>query len=807
MTITCKWIQRNNKPCSLTAIPLKHYCKLHKQFESLYDPSILHLLQRCSRCKAFIHGSNEKDYMEDNNNNKRGSIKCKACKLQLEKSRQKKKELSNKEGKKCSWINQKGKPCPWKVKGNVLYCKRHSIYEGIYQPSDIPFLKKCSGCKNLFRPLKKEGKTILKRCETCTKRSRIVNASIKENNKKKKKCIAMIQTKGNMKCTFNALENDDYCEKHQRYKKHQQFIQQGKRVCKNWTRGCFHILTTDDIASCAMCKLMKNNTKYKTSLSIYEYKYNTYKSEAKRRNIEWCIDKEKAIELFKGKCYYCGFYNGLNGIDRIDSNENYGDKNIVSCCELCNRMKLAHGYVDFIYMVKYLCYYMKLFECSILNTIQFDSNNHSMVFKQKKTKESYFIFTQNCVKRHIKNELNEENYNSIISHPCYYCGIDNSNGIDRVYSEMTYNIKNVVSCCKTCNLMKGKMKLYQFKEKLKNIYTYHVLKEEHCYQNEPRNKMIYLLTSSNIHITSFPLIKMTKSADYYTSIMFRGDYKDMMNIKIELEFVDTKTNPDKYAIWQFYRKYISSFKPKKHHNLFGKRIFILVKDKTTETYLGILSLSSDIKYIQARDNYIGWGKKQQFIENKLDYLVNISTCVSTQPFGFNFNGGKLLTSIAFSKEVLEYYYNKYNIRIQGITTMSLYGKSVQYDRLSCLKFLGYTKGNSLMDVPQDVIEYAKEYLKEKNMFKHSIQKNNLWMLKTCLHDMNIPIEDVLKSNKKGVYFGYTTPSSKDYLLSKTEDIPDSISYAKSVYEIGEWWKERWAKQRYQHLYKNNKLKS
>ena len=246
---------------------------------------------------------------------------------------------------------------------------------------------------------------------------------------------------------------------------------------------------------------------------------------------------------------------------------------------------------------------------------------------------------------------------------------------------------------------------------------------------------------------------------------------------------------------------------KKHHNLFGKRIFILVKDKTTETYLGILSLSSDIKYIQARDNYIGWGKKQQFIENKLDYLVNISTCVSTQPFGFNFNGGKLLTSIAFSKEVLEYYYNKYNIRIQGITTMSLYGKSVQYDRLSCLKFLGYTKGNSLMDVPQDVIEYAKEYLKEKNMFKHSIQKNNLWMLKTCLHDMNIPIEDVLKSNKKGVYFGYTTPSSKDYLLSKTEDIPDSISYAKSVYEIGEWWKERWAKQRYQHLYKNNKLKS
>lgn len=89
--------------------------------------------------------------------------------------------------------------------------------------------------------------------------------------------------------------------------------------------------------------------------------------------------------------------------------------------------------------------------------------------------------------------------------------------------------------------------------------------------------------------------------------------------------------------------------------------------------------------------------------------MNMSTCVPLQPFGFNFNGGKLLASLVFSQEVQEYFQQKYNEPLLGITTTSLYGKSIQYDRLECLKFVGYTKGNSVQNIPSEVTKLCNQY--------------------------------------------------------------------------------------------------
>lgn len=42
--------------------------------------------------------------------------------------------------------------------------------------------------------------------------------------------------------------------------------------------------------------------------------------------------------------------------------------------------------------------------------------------------------------------------------PCYYCGIKiDTIGLDRVNNKFGYTIKNVVSCCKIHNFMKGKL--------------------------------------------------------------------------------------------------------------------------------------------------------------------------------------------------------------------------------------------------------------------------------------------------------------------------------------------------------------
>jgi len=519
------------------------------------------------------------------------------------------------------------------------------------------------------------------------------------------------------------------------------------------------------------------------------------------------LEKEVSIALFKNDCRYCGINNGLNGIDRINSGKDYTVENTISCCGICNKMKLDHSFENFINIIKHLTIKLNIVENLLLYKKNFSYSNPQLLFSRSKTNTSYIAYKKSCVKRNIKLNISETEYTNILTYPCNYCGCFNqgANGIDRIHSESHYEIDNVVPCCKTCNLLKGTLSTLQFKQKLKNIYNNCVLNERPDYELDPKNKLISLLSKNNIKITEFPQLKLSNPIEYYENLIFKGSMNDITKMKIKLVFVDSK-NKELFEIWQYYRKTISSFKTKKGHCLFGKRIYILVKDEISNKYLGILSLSSDIKFLGARDDFIGWKKHQQFTLKKLDHLVNITTCVSTQPFGFNFNGGKLLTTLAFSKEVLEFYYEKYNTHILGITTMSLYGKSVQYDRLKCIKYMGMTKGNSLKNVPQEAIYFAKQYLKENDLLPPSLNKNNMWALKKCLNKLHIPVEDVLKSTPKGIYFGYTSTDSKEFLLSDGNNIPNPIIEAKTCNEIFDWWKERWANQRFAHLEKNNKLK-
>lgn len=74
-----------------------------------------------------------------------------------------------------------------------------------------------------------------------------------------------------------------------------------------------------------------------------ENRYNIYKKNAKRRNLEFSLTKEEFYDITSQKCYYCGNFQNYNGIDRINSNEGYYIDNCVPCCEYCNKMKLDYS--------------------------------------------------------------------------------------------------------------------------------------------------------------------------------------------------------------------------------------------------------------------------------------------------------------------------------------------------------------------------------------------------------------------------------------------------------------------------------
>ena len=288
--------------------------------------------------------------------------------------------------------------------------------------------------------------------------------------------------------------------------------------------------------------------------------------------------------------------------------------------------------------------------------------------------------------------------------------------------------------------------------------------------------------------------------DYYISKIFNGNLKDVIKSQIELEFVTTKTQRD---IWWFYRVYGSRLKAIRDDGNFiqtrGRDIKIFVKDKISRKYLGILQLAGDPINMKSRDDLIGWKNR-----NRLTSVMNLATCISLQPFGYNFNGGKLLASLAFSKEVVEYYKTKYGDPLAAITTTSIYGKSCQYDRLKCLKFIGYTSGYGTSHIPEKLFARGMNLLKALGNYPSFSANEKLRRVKRLLLVLNLPESLVKHENYKGIYFGFTSNQSKSFLCEETLDFQHSCQ---TVSEVSDWWKNRWAGQRYQYKLSRNEFKT
>lgn len=85
-----------------------------------------------------------------------------------------------------------------------------------------------------------------------------------------------------------------------------------------------------------------------------------YKSNAKRRGLEFNIPVALFYVLTQSRCYYCGCKPAAvstnsyrtdcfvyNGLDRLDSGLGYTPENVVSCCKFCNWAKSDRSSDDF----------------------------------------------------------------------------------------------------------------------------------------------------------------------------------------------------------------------------------------------------------------------------------------------------------------------------------------------------------------------------------------------------------------------------------------------------------------------------
>jgi hypothetical protein len=778
--------------------------------------------------------------------------------------------------KKCICTNQKNEPCPWQALKDKLYCKRHSIYDGIYNESELPNIKKCSTCKMYMMP---EDNNL--EFSTCTK-CRLRGTQIREIEKQEinEKCLGKCNN-GKL-CDNKPLENDTYCKLHQSYKKYNEIIDCGKKICKNYVRGCWNEIN-DTYERCINCrekerendkklrekkknnsenynlkKILEKNPKLETKIElkpelkpepkpaikiesenniepeiklelmcykcnkiveeinfkynqciscynlqykcdknrnerdIFESNYYEYKRNAKRRDLEFKLTKEECIELFKQVCYYCGILETINGIDRINSNQGYFTENCVSCCKQCNFMKNDKEQDKFIKLCEHIATYNNKYKGNLYNEelIHTKFGNYSQ-------------YKYNASKRNIDFNLLKKEFINLISEKCYYCGTEGLNekyntvgagGIDRIDSSISYTINNCVSCCGQCNEMKLDYTKKEFLDKCLLITKYNNFENKDDLESEIKEQFYKFQEGK------FKLIKekFLHSKEYYLARTFNSNIDEVKNIKIKLLLVNDEELKD---LWNYYRKYTSSLKKHIDSQYKGRRFEILVQDEISQKYLGILALCSDSLNYEARDKYIEWSNDEKIKNKKINYLMNIATCVSLQPFGFNFNGGKLLTKLVFSQEIQDIFKKKYDHDLLGITTTGLYGKSIQYDRLKEIKFIGYTKGNSVHKYPNDFVRKCHNFLKIKYNIEYKT-RNKLHIISSTLQKLNLPKDEFMQDNPKGIYFGFIG-NSKNFLNGKEKKF--KLGKLKSCNEIFNEWLNRWAIQRSSHLIKEKKF--
>lgn len=316
-------------------------------------------------------------------------------------------------------------------------------------------------------------------------------------------------------------------------------------------------------------------------------------------------------------------------------------------------------------------------------------------------------------------------------------------------------------------------------------------------------------------------LKSDHNWEYYVDKVYNpSTFPEKMGI--EFEVVRVKSHPPKKYrelndLWKWFKTRTSSLKSRFSG---GKSIRILVKEKYTQQYIGLLSLTDVGSRLMVRDNYIGWTRNNMFSKTNdskhklINHVVDISTCVPLQPFGWNFNGGKLLAMLCFSTEIQQIHNNLYGYNIAAFQTMGVNGISSMYNNCNLekgsprmLKYIGLTAGCGVTGlIPDSLYHKCIEYLKLRNdesLHQPDMFLSKLLKLRTCMRLLNIDTAFLETDIKKGIYIGYTSPESKQFLTGNSNTF--SINTMPSS-QICSKWMTRWAHSRFASRIQFKKLR-
>lgn len=254
----------------------------------------------------------------------------------------------------------------------------------------------------------------------------------------------------------------------------------------------------------------------------------------------------------------------------------------------------------------------------------------------------------------------------------------------------------------------------------------------------------------------------------------------------------------------------------------GRFIKLLISDgnESNPRYLGVVSISSDVITITDRDNYIGWTPENKLEHKKLVHSAIGSCIMSTQPFGYNFLGGKLVAALVTSNATRKIWKDLYGQTLVGITTTSLYGSYSMYNSLKWWHKCGSSTGKMTIKPDDSVYNTWHQWIKEhksEEYKKAMTQKEGVSgpvtgaknrVLSMIFQSLNIKASEYTHGYERGVYYSCFYENTKEFLQNKIQEDQLKMKdlFKRDTDAIMEWWRPK-AIERYKKLKSEGNLKS
>jgi hypothetical protein len=374
---------------------------------------------------------------------------------------------------KCSSIDINLNGCGRNAINDTGFCKKHN-YMVDYTEEMMSNLQACSGCKKMYYI--PDGKT----CPSCRDRGR-------KNVIKKRENVVLCANDG---CAFKRSKENTYCNKHQLCIFIDDTVAIGKKVCKQYIRGCRTQLDLDyQYSRCQIClerdreqdnkrRVTAQNSKKTdthqtcpTCCKTFENSLFVGVNGGSTKTCKNCRDSNQIQDQKRDKVHV----NALHRIsdkkpERLAKKAEWKESNYDKVALYC--MNHRQRQID-----QNIGEYL---DRNAQHAKQRRDNNPDKVTANNQNKKNninlqYMIYSRSARDKRLDFEISQEDFNDIVKESCHYCDIIQErgfNGIDRLDSTMGYVTDNCVSCCKTCNYMKCSLSAVVFLKRIEHILTH-----------------------------------------------------------------------------------------------------------------------------------------------------------------------------------------------------------------------------------------------------------------------------------------------------------------------------------------------